>query len=306
MRIPRSNLFLMGVSSLLALLLWIWVGAEERSEIIVSVPLEYRNIPRTFEISSREDLISKVNVWVRGGSATIKNLQAQDISVWLNLKDTRPGDQVFSLGNENVRVPYGLTVLRISPTQISLRIEELASKTVPVTPRLEGQLPEGLAIQQKSITPPQVEITGPKSSVNSVKEAVTDSIDLTGMVGDQVAKVKVGVENSAVRLVSAREVTVLLRISEIEDILTLKHVPVVVKDSGRAMKYNPRMVRVDIRAPRSILAMIKESMVHADIETKELDSGVYELTPEIVFDSESRKKISVQAVVPPRVRIRIQ
>ncbi|HSP07398.1 MAG TPA: CdaR family protein [Acidobacteriota bacterium] len=305
MRIPRSNLFLMIVSALLAVILWIWVGAEERSEIIVSVPLEYRNLPRDYEISSKDDLLSKVNVWVRGGSATIKNLQAQEISVWLDLKDTRPGAQIFSLTNENVRVPYGLTVLRISPPQVALTIEEILSRTVPVVPRLEGALPEGYVVTQKVVTPPQVEIVGPKTAVNSVREAVTDSIDISEINTDQVAKVKVGVENSAVRLASTREVTVLLRVSEIEDILTLR-VPVTVMESGRNVKLIPKMVRVDVRAPRSILAKIKEPLVHANIETKELGPGMYELTPQIVFDLEERKRISIQAVVPPRVRIRIQ
>lgn len=305
MRVPRSNVFLMVVSTILAAVLWIWVGAEERSEIIVSVPLEYRNIPKDFEISSREDLVSKVNVWVRGGSGTIKNLQPQEISVWLDLKNSRAGDQLFALNNENVRVPYGLTVLRISPTQVSLRIEEIESRTVPVVPRLEGQLPEGLTISQKTVTPTQVEIVGPKSAVNSVREAVTDSIDISSLKGDQLAKVKVGVENNAVRLANAREVTVLLRISEIEDILNLRHIPVTVAETERSIKVIPRTVRVDIRAPRSILATLNESTVHARIETKGLSRGAYELTPEIVVDVDN-KKISVQAVVPPRVRIRIQ
>lgn len=305
MRIARSNIFLMTVSGLLAIVLWLWVGAEERSEIIVSVPLEYRNLPRDYELSSKNELLSKVNVWVRGGAATIKNLQAQDISVWLDLNNTRPGEQIYSLSNENVRVPYGLTVLRISPPQVALTVEEVERRTVPVAPRLEGTLPDGYVVTQKVVTPPQVEIIGPKSAVNSVREAVTDSIDISELNADQVAKVKVGVENSAVRLASSREVTVLLRVSEVEDILTLR-VPVTVAETGRSVKINPRMVRVDVRAPRSVLALIKDSLVHASIETKGLSPGMYELTPQIEFDLEQRKKIAVQAVVPPRVRIRIQ
>src|SRR4026208_1217890 len=122
MRIPGNNAILMAISIVLALVLWVGVGAEERSEVIVSVPLEYRNLPRGYEISSKEELLSKVNVWVRGGSANIKNLESQEISVWLDLKNSRPGNQLFSLNNENVRVPYGLTVLRIAPAQIVLQI----------------------------------------------------------------------------------------------------------------------------------------------------------------------------------------
>jgi hypothetical protein len=81
---------------------------------------------------------------------------------------------------------------------------------------------------------------------------------------------------------------------------------VVTTETGRSIKINPRTVRVDIRAPRSLLATIKEPMVHAGINTSKLGDGVYELTPEIEFDVPDRNKISVQAIVPPRVRIRIQ
>lgn len=306
MRIPRNNLFLMAVSLALAVVLWVWVGAEERSEIIVSVPLEYRNLPRGYEISSKDDLLSKVNVWVRGGSATVKNLQAQEISVWLDLKETRPGDQMFSLSNENVRVPYGLTVLRIYPPQVHLSIEEIERRMVPVLPRIEGSLPDGFAVTQKVVTPAQVEIIGPKSAVASVREAVTDTIEVTTVSGEQVAKVKVGVENSAVRLGSTREVSVLLRVSEVEDILSIRHVPVTVAETDRIIKISPRTVRVDIRAPRSVLARLKESLVTATVETKGLSIGMYELTPTIDINTPDRKKIAVQAVVPERVRIRIQ
>ena len=306
MNIPRNNLFLIAVSVGLAVVLWVWVAAEERSEIIVSVPLEYRNLPRGYEISSRSELLSKVNVWVRGGSANIKNLQANEISAWLDLNNSRAGEQLFTLNNENVRVPYGLTVLRITPSQVAINIEEIIRKMVPVVPRLEGRLAEGFAISQKTATPAQVEVIGPKSAVNTVREAVTDAIDVSSLNTEQVAKVKVGVENSVVRLGSVREVSVQLRVVEVEDILTLKHVPVETAKSERTLKINPRTVRVDLRAPRSILATVTEGQVRATVEIANLNPGMYELTPKIEFGVAQSNKITVQNVSPARIRVRIQ
>jgi YbbR domain-containing protein len=305
MRIPSGDLFLMIVSTILALLLWLWVAAEERSEIIVSVPLEYRNLPRNYEIISHGELLSKVNIWVKGSTATIKNLQPSEVTVWVDLQDTKPGDRSFELTTANVRAPYGFSVLRISPSHVSLRIEEAVRRSIPVQPKLEGQPPEGFTISSITVTPPQIEILGPTSAVNSVRRVTTDSIDVSGLTSDHQEKVKAGVENSFVRLGNIKEVTVLFRVSEIEDILTLKQVPIVLTDKKRQIRFSPKFLRVDLQAPKRILSKLNDDSVEAVLDVKGLASGVYELTPRIVY-SDEEKKISVIQVKPERIHVKIQ
>lgn len=305
MRIPTNDLFLMILSGCLSIFLWLWVAAEERSEIIVSVPLEYRNLPKDYEITSKGELLSKVNVWVKGSTATIKNLQPSEVSVWLNLEDVRPGERYIELTTDNVRVPYGFSVLRISPSRMNLRIEQTARKVVPVVPTIEGNPPEGYTLNGVNVTPSQMEVLGPSSAVHSVRRVITETIDVTNLTRDHQETVKAGVENASVRLGNVKEVSVSLHVSEIADLLTLKQIPLTLTANAHQVRYTPKVVRIDFQAPKRLLAEISEERVQAILDVKDLTPGVYELTPRITYPNDE-KKISVINVKPARIHVKIQ
>lgn len=305
MKLPANNMVLMIGSGILSLLLWMWVGAEERSEVIVSVPLEFRNLPRAYEITAEGEVVSKVNLWIKGNTASIRNLRPQEITVWIDLQDTRPGQRNLELTPESVRVPYGFTVLRISPSQVSLTIEETIRRRANVMPRIVGEPPEGYAVKETLVTPAQVEIIGPQSQVNSLRHVITDSIDVTSLKQDYSERVRVGTTNSQVRLGNVKEVTVSLRISEIEDLFTLRQIPVVLSDTKRGVQFNPRTVRVEVQAPKRLMPELGRAGTTAVVDLAGLAPGVYELTPRIVFDSEIKGSISVKSINPARIHVRI-
>jgi len=306
MRIPSTNLFLMIASAILAVLLWFWEGAQASSEVIVSAPLEYRNLPKTFEIYTDDSLLSTINVWIRGNTSIVKNLRPQDISAWIDLGETTAGARNFELTSNNVHVPYGLSVLRISPSRVHLRIEQISRRLAPVVPHLEGEPPEGFAITQMAVVPAQVEVTGPQSAVIAVKNVTTDSIDISSIRGSHTEKVNVGVENSSVRLGSTKKVTVSLTVSEIKDLITLRRIPVTVEGTNKAVKYSPRVVRVDLQAPKQWLTKISDEQVQVVLELGGMAPGVYELTPRIVIVDSEKRSISVKSVIPERIHVRIQ
>ncbi len=306
MRIPSGNLILMIVSAILAALLWLWVGAQASSEVIISTPLEYRNLPKTFEFSSDGPLLSAINVWVRGNTTIVKNLRPQDISAWIDLAGTTAGARNFELTSNNVHLPYGLSVLRISPSRVHLRIEEVIRRFAPVEPHLEGEPPEGFAVTQMTVVPPQVEVVGPRSAVIAVKNVTTDSIDISSTRGAHTEKVNVGVDNSSVRLGSIKKVTVSLMIAEIKDHITLRRIPVTVEGTKRTIKYNPRVVRIDLEAPKQWLTKISEEQVSVTLDLAGMAPGVYELTPKIIIQDGESRSISVRSVIPERIHVRIQ
>lgn len=303
MKSRTQNLLLTAVSVGLAVLLWFLVSEEERSEIILSTPLEYRNLPRGFEILSDGGLLTTVNVWVRGTTATIKNLQPREVRAWVDLTGAGPGDRIFELSSSNVQVPYDFAVLRISPSQIRLRVEQIVSRRVPVMPQLEGKPPDGYALVGTFVTPPEVEIVGPKSAVDSIKRVITDSIDVSEIRGEFSRKVNAGVENSAVRLGKTKEVVVSLRVSQIKDILTLRHVALNVEGSTATVRFTPRAVRVELQAPKPLLKQVVPVQVKAVLDLKGLKAGVYELTPRI---EGLDKNVSVITVDPERVHVEIE
>lgn len=304
MKFRLQNALLAAFSIGLASLLWFLVSAQERSEIILSVPLEYRNLPHGTELFSTGEMLTKVNVWVRGSSAAIKNLQPNEIRASVDLSGGL-GDRIFELTSANVQVPYDFTVLRITPPRVKLRIEQIVSRKVPVMPHLEGKPPEGYALVGTFITPPQVEITGPGTIVNSIKHVITDSIDLSNIKGEYAGRVNIGVEDSAVRLGKTREVMVSLRVSEIQDIITLHRIAVIVQGANkRHVTFDPKMISVDFQAAKASLKQIKQETLRASVDVQDLKPGSYELTPKIV-GLDPNLKISTIGFNPKRVHVEI-
>ncbi len=304
MRIPANKLVFIGLSIGLSFLLWMWVGAQEHSEIIVSVPLEYRNLPRGMEILPHKDLVTTVNVWVKGTITTIKNLRPAEVSAWVDLSNARSGERNVELGPDQVRAPYGFSVLRINPSRITLRLDEVVSRMVPVTVRLEGEPAIGFAVSQTSVRPPEVEIRGPQSAVAAVRQAITDSIDVSRIQGPRNEAVNVGVENSAVRIVGSKTVQVSIAVTEIKDVITLR-VPVTVSESGLQVRFNPKTVRVDFLGPKTLLSQLAPDKIQVILDVKDLAQGVYELTPRVILNPELEKKISVKDMIPARIHVRI-
>src|SRR5215472_15673347 len=118
------------VSLALATMLWIAISGQANSEIGMSIPLEYRNIPSQMEVVG--DATNAVEVRLRGSSTLIREISPNDVSAMLDLSGVRPGEKIVQLTYQNVRVPFGVEVVRVSPSQVRLSLEHTVSKTVPV------------------------------------------------------------------------------------------------------------------------------------------------------------------------------
>ena len=304
MRIPTNQVFLIGASIGLSFLLWLWVGAQERSEIVVSVPLEYRNLPRGLEIFPEKDLVTTVNVWVTGTTNTVKNLRPNEISAWIDLANARAGIRNYEIGPDQVRGPYGFSVIRITPSRISLRLEKGVSRMVPVTVQLEGEPKLGYRVAETSVRPAEVEIHGPQSAVSTVRQAITDSIDVSRIQGLHSETVNVGIDNSSVRLTRTTSVQVTVNVTEIKDVFSLR-LPVSLGDTKTQVKFNPRTVRLELLGPKTFFTEMSDGQVQVILDVNGLKPGVYELTPRVVLDTEAQKRVTVKDIIPPRIHVRI-
>lgn len=95
---------------------------------------------------------------------------------------SQPG--VYDIG---ITVTSGLgAVFSRNPEKISVTVERLISKTVPVIIKTVGEMPDGYSISSSSLTPNYVVVTGPESVVGRVYEAIVtadvskQNTDLTG------------------------------------------------------------------------------------------------------------------------------
>jgi YbbR domain-containing protein len=116
-----SNWGLKLLSLGISFFLWTTYNAEPLSEVGYTVPLEFVNIPRALEISN--DVPTTVRVRVRGRSGLLRRLSAVDLSLRVDLKSAQAGSQEIRLTPDMVGVPYGATVVRLSPSGFDAVLE---------------------------------------------------------------------------------------------------------------------------------------------------------------------------------------
>lgn len=195
---PFQNLALKVVSVVLAALLWLIVSGEQTVERVLRIPLEYTNIPEQLELVGEPPTV--VDVRVRGSSGTLGRLSPGELAAVLDVRTPRPGQRLYHLTGAEVRAPFGVDVVQVTPSSIGLFFEKSSAKTVPVLPVLEGQPAEGYIVDKVTADPAKVEIVGPASALKELTGAVTEAVSVEGATRTVVESVTVGPADPAVRL----------------------------------------------------------------------------------------------------------
>lgn len=199
MRIPgMRRIGLKLVSVILAALLWLIVAGEQIVERALRVPLEYVNLSSQLELVG--DAPASVDVRLRGSSGALGRIAAGELVAVLDLRSARPGLRLFHVTTADVRAPFGIEVVQVSPSNVSIRFDLSATRSVPVSPRVEGEPAPGLVVDTITSVPESVAIVGASTVVNGVREAITEPISVDGATGPVVEQVTVGVADPAVRL----------------------------------------------------------------------------------------------------------
>ena len=155
---PFRHLGLKVLSVALAVLLWMVVAGEETVERGLRVPLELQQFPAGLELLG--DVPTTVDVRVRGASGTLSRLSPGDVVAVLDLRGARAGERLFQLTPEQVRVPFGVEVVQVTPPTVAMVFETSASRSVPIEPAVEGKPAPGYVVGKIVVTPPSVEVSG--------------------------------------------------------------------------------------------------------------------------------------------------
>jgi YbbR domain-containing protein len=199
------NLQLKVVSLALAILLWIALNSEPKSEIGLRVPLEFRNSPKGVEVLGETNA---VDVRLSASSSIVKRIDASEVTASIDLSDWAAGERTYSLSESNLSVPFGVAVAKITPNKIRLRFEQTARKIVSVHPRILGKPAEDHIVTAVVCQPDKVELEGPASHLAPLESISTDSLDISGRSSTFSARLHLYIDDPLVRLATDQETRV--------------------------------------------------------------------------------------------------
>lgn len=202
---PFRNLWLKLVATGLATLLWLSVGSDFFVERSVRVPLVFRGVPAHLEIAPGAP--DSVEVHLRGRSSQLTGDQGE-VNVSIDLADARPGSHLFHLRTDLVTTPFGVEVTQVFPATVMLTLEETGRRSVPVKATVEGTPGPGFVVKEILVEPGEVEVVGPKRSLEQLKQAMTETVMIDGATSTVVKMVNIGIADASMRLREPRNARV--------------------------------------------------------------------------------------------------
>mgnify|MGYP003576795306 FL=1 len=195
---PFRNLGLKFLSTLVAIMLWLIVAGERTVERVMRAPVEFQNLPAGLEIVG--DAPDTIEVRLRGSSGALSRMSAGDMAAVIDLTTARPGQRLFHITPSQVNVPYGVEIVQVGPSTLTMDFELSGIRPVPVEPNIDGRPAPGYEVTKITSDPATVEVAGPESALKRLQAAITEPVSVTDQTRTVRQVVNIGVPNATLRL----------------------------------------------------------------------------------------------------------
>ncbi len=295
----RHHLGLKFVSIGLAALLWVAVAGEQTVERSLRIPLEFMNLPSQLEVVS--DAPTVVDVRVRGSSGALNRIAAGELVAVLDLRSARAGQRLFHLDGEDVRTPFGVDVVQVNPSTVSMTFEPSGRKTVPVVPTVEGEPADGFVVGIITAEPSIVEVLGPVSVLARMTQAITEPVTVNGASAPVTEIVNIGVADTSIRLRAPQTARVAVVVAPAPVEWSVGNITVKLLHSAGQAQVVPSRVTAWVRGPREAMTSDGD-MFDASVDVEGLKPGEFQLPVTVV----APPRVGVIRLEPSEVKVRIR
>ena len=179
-----------------AVLLFVFNRMNNLEQRVFELPLEVI-LPDGFVLA--DPLRQQAVVTVRGeGEGALRHATQDQFRAYLDLtRFRREGTFVSAVqyGRRDAAQLADVFVDRVEPTEVTVSLERVAERSLPVVANIGGAPEKGYSLSQYTITPPVVRLRGPRTVVENTTSVLTEEINLDGITGDY--KTRIGLLHSS-------------------------------------------------------------------------------------------------------------
>lgn len=179
MKLTENNRALKLVALAIAIVLWLYVGIEQD-------PISQRtyNVPITVENLSADKVATvskeRVNVKVMGRETRLDGITSEDFKAYVDLSDAKTGD---SEAEVHVSLPNEVYFAKLDPSHVNVYVEQREGETMNVDIVHTGMLPDGITIEDMSVEPQNVFVSGNEDALAMVAK-VGVAVELDDIYSD--------------------------------------------------------------------------------------------------------------------------
>jgi len=293
------------LSLFLAIFLWYFVVGEDQVDITLTVPIEIINLPADLVISNHYK--KDIEVSVRGPRSIIQELRKQNITRPIDLSNAKPGTVVIKNEADSIPFPMGVKVLRLQPANITLLIDKLVQKKLPIHPVIEGEPAPGYELGKITLHPDQLTISGPQHLLESQKALKTYVINLDGLDHSTTVQVQLNLSPELLSLIGETVVSVEISLKEKLLRKTVRGIPVNVRDATVPVVAIPGTVTVVADIPENLIRDTPElaMLFRASVSAKDIHKSKKVPVKVVGVNVPGHAPIKVVSVRPDQVVLKV-
>jgi YbbR-like protein len=102
--------------------LWVFVMSSEKTNVTLPLPIELDGVPSGLVVTSERP--DTVDVQLHGLRSALLRVAPDALRVRINLAGSRPGEVVVGLAPDQIVVPPGVSVIRITPSVVRVGLAQ--------------------------------------------------------------------------------------------------------------------------------------------------------------------------------------
>jgi YbbR domain-containing protein len=235
-----------------------------------------------------------------GPRTLVSTFDAETLKLGMDLSTAKPGTGSFPLNSHSLNIPRGVTVSRITPPVLTLRIEPVLRKALPVSVRFANKLPSAYRIAGTATTPEKVSVQGPADDVRGLTVVETIPIEIEAGRGVVQRTVRLSTEGKPLAF-EPDQVQVAVTVEAAELVKVYAAVAVQAKNGSEEYNINPKSVYLRLVGPGDVLEKLEVGGDRAFLDIGGLAAGDHSLP--LSFNLPPEIKVLEQK--PQRFKVRI-
>ncbi|MCI5190511.1 MAG: YbbR-like domain-containing protein, partial [Candidatus Electrothrix sp. AS4_5] len=167
------------VSLALGILVWFLAVGTDQMDTSLRIPIEVLNLPKNLVIYNQYQ--KEISVTLRGPRGIIQEVRNRPPALSLDLSKAEPDTIVLNTETLTFPLPSGISIVRMQPASITLSIDKLVEREIPITAITEGYVADGYILKEVSLNPENILVAGPESLISQEHTLKTYVINLSGL-----------------------------------------------------------------------------------------------------------------------------
>ena len=178
-----ENLTLKILSIILAAFLWFFVSGKSKTELALSVPVEFTSIPTNMNIITK--VPTSIHIRVKGTKTLLRPLTVKPPSLSINLAKAVSGKNVIRLAQETFNdLPLGVDVVNLDPDTLIIYLDRFVKTTLPIEIKTIGTPPRGFQIREIKISPTTAQFRASEEYLKEHDIVFSEPIDVSQLRQD--------------------------------------------------------------------------------------------------------------------------